>query len=242
MTMFSTFQGSFRKQDVTLFTDCVGEVAPFGISLLNTSVLSDSTFSNKNTDASDVVNPLGTVVLQTPSSAITAGTYAAIGIYPAAPVTGAVNRDFRVGRGEVEIEARVKSAASVAASVSTVGIGLCHNDATAGLAREFVGFIVAGNETEWKAVAVSNYVTVRTVTTTVPKSKFSVLRVVLSDDATRAKCYANGKLVASFVTPMDKTLGLLPAVEIRDRASGGSAVSGQSIEVDYVLARFEANR
>lgn len=242
MTMFSTFQGSFRKQDVTLFTDCVGDVAPFGISLLNTSTLSTTTYSSKNTDSADVVNPLGTVSIQTPDVAITAGTYAAIGIYPAAPVTGSVNRDFRVGRGEVEIEARVKSGATQASIAQTVGIGLCHNDGTAGFAREFVGFCLVGTDSDWKAIVVSNYVTVRTVSATAPKGKFNVLRVVLSDDATRAKCYANGKLVASFVTPMDKTLGLLPAVETRDRTSGGTAIAAQSMEVDYVLARFEANR
>ena len=248
MTMFTAFTEQFRKQDVCLFSDFFGDSSPFGIVPTATTFLSTAAFSNINTDVSQTSKPLGTVTLSVPSSSNSVpGVYPAIGVYPAAaiPAGGVVNRDFRVGRGEIDFEARVKSAATDPDIIVTVGIGLPTNAAPPAVATDFVGFYafgdLGGGQT-WTAALVVNSTVVRSVTTTLPIAQFTDFRVFLNEDANRAKCYANGALIATFDGQLPTTTGLLPHIEVRDRNQAGSGGGGQNVVADYMMVKLKANR
>lgn len=244
MTAFTAFTEQFRKQDICLFSDFIGDTAPFGVVPSATTTLSTFSFSNTNSDTSQANQPLGTVTLTVPSAANSApAVYPAIGVYTAASIAagGSVNRDFRVGRGEIDFEARLKSAASNANIIVTFGLGL-PSDTAGVVATNFVGFYAFGNETNWTAALVSNAAIVRSVATTIPKGSFADFRVFLDSDGNRAKLYANGALVATFDGQVSTTTGVLPHIEIRDRTQTGSLVSAQSVEIDYMLVKLKANR
>jgi hypothetical protein len=243
MTQFAMFTEQFRKQDICLFSDFIGDTAPFGVVSAATTSLSSATFSNGNTDSTQANQPLGSMTMTLTASAnAVAVIHPAIGVYPAAaiPAGGAVNRDFRVGRGEIDFEARVRTAANISTVICTVGIGLPTD--TAAIAADFVGFSAFGNATNWTAALVIGSTTVRSVVTNVPKDKYAHFRVFLDADANRAKLYANGTLVATFEGQLPTTTGLLPHIEIRDRTQAGSTTAGQSIEADYMLVKLKANR
>lgn len=241
MTMFTAFTEQFRKQDICLYTECIGDVAPFGITSTATTALSSVSFSNTNTDITTVKQPLGTAILGlTTTTNLVAGIYPAIGIYPAAAIAagGNVNRDFRVGRGEIDFECRLKTVASDSNVIITLGIGLPIDGA--GIATHFVGFYAYGNDLNWTAVLVSNSAVVRSVATSISKSAYTEFRVFLNADASRAKLYANGALVATFDGQLSKTAGLLPHIEIRNKTQ--TAAASQTVEIDYMMTKLKANR
>ncbi len=244
MTMFTAFTEQFRKQDICLFSDFIGDTAPLGVVPTATTQVSIFSFSNTNTDTQQPNQPLGTMTMTVPSAANSAvGVYPAIGVYPAAPIAagGSVNRDFRVGRGEIDFEARLKSVANNANVCVTFGIGLPTD--TGGIAAtHLAGFYAFGTDSNWTAALIVNGSIVRSVATSVSKTVFSDFRVFLDADANRAKLYANGTLVATFDGQLPTNAGLLPHIEIRDRTQTGSLASAQSVEADYMLVKLKANR
>lgn len=244
MTMFTTFTEQFRKQDITLFSDFIGDAAPFGITSTGTTALSGAAFSSTNISSVSADQPLGTVALTlTSTTNAVAGIYPAIGIYPSAAIAagGNVNRDFRVGRGEIDLEVRLFAAGASAAAITTVGIGE-PIDAASGkpVGTEFVGFYAYGDETYWTACIVTGSTIRRSVVTTVLRTSWNVLRVVLDEQGDRAKCYANGRLVATFDGQLSKTAGILPHAEIRNR--GQTPAAGETFTADYMMLRLKANR
>jgi hypothetical protein len=245
MTAFTAFTEQFRKQDICLFSDFIADTAPFGIVPTATTTLCSFGFSNTNRDATQAKQPLGTITMTLPSGANSVvGVYPAIGIYPAASIAagGNVNRDVRVGRGEIDFEARLRSAAAGANTIVTFGIGLPSNSAPPAVATDFVGFYAFGNETNWTAALVIGSTVIRSVTTTLDKGAMHDFRVFLDYDANRSKLYANGALVATFDGQLPTTTGLLPHIEIRDRTQAGSGVVNESVECDYMLVKLKANR
>ena len=110
------------------------------------------------------------------------------------------------------------------------------------VATDFVGFYAFGNQTNWTAALVVNSTVVRSVATGIPKDQFADFRVFLDKDANRAKCYANGALVATFDGQLPTTTGLLPHIEIRDRTQTGSLSPAQSVDVDYMMVKLKAPR
>jgi hypothetical protein len=245
MTMFTAFTEQFRKQDICLFSDFIAETAPFGVVPTATTALSSFSFSNTNIDTQQSNQPLGTMTMTVPSSAnAVAGVFPAIGVYPASTIAagGAVNRDFRVGRGEIDFEARLKTLANNANIIVTFGIGLPSDAAPPAVATDFVGFYAFGNETNWTAAMIIGSTVVRSVATNIPKDRFADFRVFLDGDANRATVYANGRIVANFDGQLPRTSGLLPHIEIRDRTQTGSLVVAQSVEADYMLVKLKAPR
>jgi hypothetical protein len=245
MTMFTAFTEQFRKQDICLFSDFIGDTSPLGIVPTATTALSTFSFSNTNWDVTSANQPLGTISLNVPSAAnAVASIFPAIGVYPAASIAagGSVNRDFRVGRGEIDFEARVKTASNNANIIVTFGIGNPSNAAPPVIATDFVGFHAFGGDSVWTASLVVNSVVVRSVVTTINKQIFADFRVFVDSDANRCKLYANGSLVATFDGQLSTTAGLLPHIEIRDRTQTGSLAIAQSVEADYMLVKLKANR
>lgn len=245
MTMFTAFTEQFRKQDICLFSDFIAETAPFGVVPTATTQLSIFSFSNTNIDTQQSNQPLGTMTMTVPSAAnAVAGVYPAIGVYPAAAIAagGDVNRDFRVGRGEIDFEARLKTVSNNANIIVTFGIGLPSNAAPPVIAADFVGFYAFGDQANWTAAMVIGSTVVRTVATSLNKNIFYDFRVFLDHDANRAKCYANGALVATFDGQLPTNSGLLPHIEVRDRTQTGSLATAQSVEADYMLVKLKAPR
>lgn len=241
MTMFTSFTEQFSKQDICLFSDFIGDTAPFGATSTATTGLSSFSFSNTNTDTATPKQPLGTMLMTlTTTTNVVGGIFPAIGVYPAPSIAagGNVNRDFRVGRGEIDFECRVKSAANDANAIITFGIGL-PSDAAA-IATHFVGFYAYGNEANWTAVLVSNSVVVKSVATTVPKTSYSDFRVYLNSSGNRAKLWANGAVVGNFDGQLSTSAGLLPHIEIRNKTQ--TPASNQSVEADYMMVKLKANR
>jgi len=245
MTMFTAFTEQFRKQDICLFSDFIGDTAPFGIVPTATTALSTFLFSNTNIDTQQSNQPLGTMTMTVPSAAnAVAGVYPAIGVYPASTIAagGAVNRDFRVGRGEIDFEARLKTVSNNANIIVTFGIGIPSDAAPPVVAVNFVGFYAFGDQANWTAALVVNSTVVRSAATNIPKDRFADFRVFLDADANRAKVYANGSLVATFDGQLPTNSGLLPHIEIRDRTQTGSLAVAQSVESDYMLVKLKAPR
>lgn len=245
MTMFTAFTESFRKQDICLYTECIGDVAPFGIVPNATTTLPTIAYSNGNTDAGNTKQPLGTMTMTLPSTAnAVALIYPACGIYPAAaiPAGGNVDRSFRLGRGEVDVEARLKTPSTNANIIVTFGIGLPSDAAPPAVANDFVGFYAFGNQSTWTAALVLGSTVIRSAATTLDKGLMHELRVFLDYDANRTKLYANGNLIATFDGQLPTTTGLLPHIEIRDRTQTGSLATLQSVETDYFMVKLKANR
>lgn len=252
MTMFTTFSEQFRKQDICLFTECIGDIAPFGFVSAATTSLGLAAFSNTNTDTSSVSQPNGWVgVSMTGTTNNVPAVYPRVGIYPAAgiPAGGAVNRDFRVGRGEIDLEVRVRGMSPQgvgggATSITTVGVGST-SDTNLTVATSFVGFFAwATDFSVWTAGIVVNSVLVRSVVTTISSTQtWTVLRVVVNEKANRHKLYADGKLIATFDGQLDTTAGLLPHVEMADRTVANTSGSTQrGFQVDYMMLKMKAQR
>lgn len=252
MTMFTNFSEQFRKQDICLFTECIGDIAPFGFVSAATTGLGGTAFTNTNTDATSASQPNGWVAVNMTATAnAVPAVYPRVGIYPAAgiPAGGAVNRDFRVGRGEIDLEVRVRgmsplSVGGGATSITTVGVGST-SDTASTVATSFVGFFAwATDNSVWTAGIVVNSVLVRSVATTISSTNtWTVLRVVVNEKANRHKLYADGKLIATFDGQLDTTAGLLPHVEMADRTlanTGGSAA--RAFQVDYMMLKMKAQR
>lgn len=241
MTMFTAFTEQFRKQDICLFSDFIADAAPFGITSTATTGLSSASYSNTNYDTASAKQPFGVLTMSlTTTTNLVGGIYPAIGVYPSAPIAagGNVDRTFRVGRGEIDFECRLRTLTTDANAITTHGIGLPID--ASGIATHFVGFYAYGNEANWTAVLVSNSTVVRSVATNIPKGAFAEFRVFLNADASRSKVYANGALVATFDGQLSKTAGLLPHIEIRNKTQ--TAAAAQFVECDYMMVKLKANR
>jgi hypothetical protein len=244
MTMFTAFTEQFRKQDICLFTECIGDVAPLATVSTATTALSTVGFSNGNADSTQTEQPLGilTMTLTSTTNAV-AGIKPSIGLFPAAPISagGNVNREFRVGRGEIDMEARVKASVSDANCIVTVGLCNPSDSAKPTIAAEFVGFYAWGGDSTWTAAFVTGSTTVRAVATTIPvASRYTVFRVFTSLKGDRHKVYADGKLIATFDGQLSTSSGILPSVELRNRNDAG--VSNQTASIDYFMVKLKANR
>lgn len=247
MTMFTAFTEQFRKQDICLFSDFISDAAPFGVVTAATTGLGTVSFSNGNTDASQANQPLGIMTITTTGTLnVVAGVYPFIGVYPTPSATagGTVNRDFRVGRGEIDFEARLRNITTGPNIVVTAGIGLPNDSAAPTIAADFVGFYAFGGDTTWKAALVIGGVTQRSVDTNLAKTGFHDFRVFLDADANRSAVWANGRKIANFDGQLPNTTGLLPHIEIRDKAASatGSVLAAQSVDVDYMLVKLKAPR
>jgi hypothetical protein len=245
MTMFTAFTEQFRKQDICLFSDFVSESAPFGVVTAATTGLGTVSFSNGNTDTTQANQPLGIMTLtSTGTLNVVAAIYPFIGVYPSVAATGGgtVTRDFRVGRGEIDFEARLRTVSSGANILVTAGIGLPNDVAPPSIAADFVGFYAFGDQATWKAALVIGGVTQRSVETNLSKSGFHDFRVFLDADANRATVWANGQRIAIFDGQLPTTTGLLPHIEVRDKLQTGSVLAAQSAEIDYMLVKLKAPR
>lgn len=242
MTMFTTFSGYFPKKEMTFFTDLIGDSSPFSvIKSTNTTAL-----IGNNNSVEGRGSILGILTVTPPSSA--SATYNWGGVYLSNGATAAtVNRTYRLGNGEAYMEANVRmNAGDLDGDLhTTVGFGIGHNDATAGLAQSFVGFHCISGQTI-KAVIVQNYVTVVSFDTKLmgtPSDNFRVYGVRVNENATGVTWTIDGKNVYSAKYAIDKGVaGMVPHVEIRDRNPSGSGSSNQSVDVDWIMFQQRVNR
>lgn len=236
MTMFTTFSGYFPKKEMTFFTDLIADATPF--SIIKSGNEATSTIDNDNTDG-----VLGKVALSLASSAT---TYNFAGVYLSNSATAAtVDRTYKLGNGEAYMEANVRMNATDSDVHTTVGFGIGHNTATAGLAQSFVGFHSIGGSTI-KAVIVQNYVTVASFDTKLVGAASEGYRkygVQVNDGASVVTFSVNGKPIHVVEYAIDRTVaGMVPQVEIRDRTNVGSGAGNQSVDIDYVMFRQKVNR
>lgn len=239
MTMFTAFSGYFPKKEMTFFTDLIGDASPFALiksTEATTSIDNDNSVVGRG-------SILGKATCGTPTNAT---TYNFSGVYLSNSATAAtVDRTYRLGRGEAYMEANVRMNSTDADVHTTVGFGIGHNTATAGLAQSFIGFHCIGGETI-KAVIVQNYVTITSFDTGLqgsPSDGFRVYGVLINDNGTRSTFTVDGKPVYTFEYKLDTTVaGMVPHVEIRDRTTAGSQSGNQSVDVDWIMFRQRVNR
>ena len=239
MTMFQNFTGTFRKQDITLFSDFVANLSPFGAAVstaIGTSAATAGQVSNSNADEHGKIT-FGT------TSATSAGVFGFSGIYMAqteASAGAGVTRDYRLGNGEIDVSARVLKTSGTLNHLLIVGLANASYDAVNRPAEHFAGWHARSDAGVW-SIGVNNGTSSISMETTVPTESYAELRVVVSPDAKFASFYGNGTLVKTLVFDLSKTAAVLPCVEMKDKVSGGSGVAG-TVKVDWFMVTQQVRR
>jgi hypothetical protein len=234
MTQFTNFSGDFSRQNITLFADFASDASPFSYN--NSAALATATQTNTT------VSSLGVAAFGI-TSGTSAGVFPYAGVYMSAAVSAgsAVDTTYRLGRGAVEVSARVSATtSSVATHVHVVGISSCDRDANVRPGLDFVGFFSLGNATVWSVGVINNGQAV-SFATNVDKGSLRNLRVVVSKNANSAEFYIDGTLIRKIDTPIRTTVGMVPCIEIKDCVSGASNAAG-SLSADYFLVQQQVAR
>lgn len=241
MTMIHTFTDSIPKGRLTLFSDFIGEMRPFGYAINpltgNPPTIS---FSNDNSDG------LGRIDCELSGVQVASG-YQRVAVYQMTDTSGLINRLWNIRNPSgisYAFECRVKTSVhSSAACLMTCGYTLTHNTAL----QVGAYFYHLNGESTWKAAisagsAVPGQNVIAEVDTKLPVSSYQVLRVESYKQATEFLFYANGTRVLKWIgTAVNNDLGLpMPCIEIRDRVSGGGG-RNNSFSADYMMTeeRFE---
>jgi hypothetical protein len=237
MTMFTTFTGMNSMPDVCLFSDFITSTAPFNTAV--SSALGAATVDNSNS-----TNVLGKAQISI-ASATSAGVFQYAGIYmaPAQTAAGAaLTRNFRLGKGEVDIYGSGITLGTSAAAGHMTSFGVSTGDySTATVpATDFAGFFVTGPKTNWCYGVVINSV-LTSFDTTLPKVQPQSFQVIISKNASKTSFIANGKDLGSIDAQLRTSAAVLPAFEVKDIVSGGSG-SALPCSIDQLTVRLRIER
>lgn len=242
MTMFHTFTDRIPKNRITLFTDFISSVRPFGIVRSGNATIGIPTdvYSNDNSDC------LGTVTCTIGTG--TSGVVIAnrIGIFNTADLQASlINRAWNIRNGVYAMEARLKTSVHPSASnTMTCGFILNHNTAI----ESGAFFYHLNGQNTWRAAvaagtAVPGMNIIGEFDTGLPVSQYQVLRVESKNAARNFEFFANGRRVWKFVFEgfdafVSSSSLPMPSIELRDRVEGGGG-RGNSFTADYMLVDQE---
>ena len=238
MTMFTTFSGMISMSDVCLFSDFITSYAPFNVATDGT--LGTSTVTNSNTSS-----VLGKATISTPNT--TSGVvFAYSGIYMApaqASPAALLTRDFRLGNGEVDIYGSGIVGPNVGSAALQCSFGVSTGNYSAALipATDFAGFFVNGTKTYWCYGVVINSV-LTSFDTTLPKVQPQRFQVIISKNASKTSFIANGKNIGSINAQLRTSAAVLPAFEVKDCTSGGTAGGQNTATIDQLTVRMRIDR
>lgn len=243
MTLIQTFTDSFAKDNLVFFSDFIGDAKPFGIVRTSNAIGTPTiAFANDNSDGS-----LGTLTATTPTGTPGGAIYARAGVYQSVDLTGSlISRSWDIGKGEYEMEARLKSSMDRGTYLLTCGYSLNHNTTNTAVAEAGAFFYHYGNQTTWRAAVMANYVTLKEIDTGVSCKSFAVLRVQSLLNGTKFNFYVNDMLVMKWIgadvaAAATASSRSMPCIELRDRTAGGSGFS-QSFIADYMLTKERLER
>lgn len=237
MTMFSTFSGVFPMSDVCLFSDFITSYAPF-------NAATDGTLGTTTVDNSNSSNLLGKAQIFIASA--TSGSvfqYAGVYMAPAQASAGAaLTRNFRLGRGEVDIYGSGIALSSSAAAGHMTSFGVSTGNYTTATvpATDFAGFYVTGPMTNWCYGVVINSVLTK-FDTTLPKLQPQSFQVIISKNGSQTTFIANGKILGAISAQLSTSAAVVPAFEVKDIVSGGSGSALFGV-IDQLTVRMRTER
>ena len=238
MTMFSTFSGVFPMSDVCLFSDFITSYAPF-------NVATDGTLGTTLVDNTNDNNALGKASISTPNTT-SAGVHAYAGIYMApaqsAPAA-ALTRNFRLGKGEVDIYGSSVVGPNVGSAALQCSFGVSTANYSTALipATDFAGFFVNGTKTYWCYGVVINSV-LTSFDTTLVKVAPNNFQVIISKNASQTTFIANGKILGAINAQLRTSAAVLPAFEVKDCTLGGTANGPNTATIDQLTVRMRIER